>query len=177
VILELDRSSRLPGDACRRKILALSRHPVAPPSVVYEWKPGTSEFQVVEDVLTTRYKENWPAVERLLSGRKAAATHRELLADWPDDQPAPSERQLYEWLSKAVAENLVVRKGAGTKNKPYRFRLRGPQDEELDLSGFPTMEELDIPPRCRPGFEWPDDFSDDERGILGAPPRKKPGEA
>jgi hypothetical protein len=177
IILELSRHGRMAADSCRRRIAGFSRHRETPDSLVYEWTPGTPDFRAVADVLTTRFKENWPVIESILAGRTSAATNKELLADWPPGNPAPSAGTLYEWLSAAAKLNLVVRKGAGTKNKPYRFRLRGPADEELDLSEFPTMEELDIPPRYRPGFEWPDDFSDDERRILGAPPRKPPGGA
>ncbi len=128
ISLEIDRPSGLGGDVNRRKLTALSRHPVTPPPLVFEWTPGTADFHVVADIHDSRFRENWQKVESILAARQAAATHKELLQDWPPEQARPSERQLYEWLSKAVEEKLVERIGAGTKSAPYRFRLRGRED-------------------------------------------------
>lgn len=138
VILELTRYGSLATDSSRRKLIGLSRRAETPRSLVYEWVPGTPEFRTVEDVYAARFKENWEEVKAILAGRKSAATHKELLADWPADRPAPSAAQLYEWLSRAVAEKLVVRLGVGTKDDPYRFRL--PHDNRL--SDLPELAPL-----------------------------------
>jgi hypothetical protein len=140
VILEVDRPGTLPGDANRRKLVAVSRLPLKTPSLFFEWSPGTADFHVVPDLHAIRFQENWQKVESILAGRAKAATHKELLADWPADQPRPSERQLYEWLSRAVVENRVVRSGEGTRYQPYRFRLKG--QEQYNPIGDPEFEAM-----------------------------------
>jgi hypothetical protein len=101
---------------------------------------GTPEFRVVTDPLETRFRENWPALKALLSARGRAATHKELLLDWPADQPPPPASVLYEWLSRAAAEGLVERTGTGTKTEPFRFGL--PRDLHEMLTRFDPL-----PPR------------------------------
>jgi hypothetical protein len=123
VILELHRSGTLAADATRRRLTGLSRRPQTPESLTYEWVPGTPEFRAVADVRSARFRENWAAVRALLEARARAVTHKELLADWPADQPPPSATTLYEWLTRAAAEGLVERTGNGTKTEPFRFRL------------------------------------------------------
>ena len=123
VILELSRCGSQPDDDCRRKLVGRSRHRETPPSLVYEWTPGTPEFRVVPDADIARESGTWGAVLAALAGRTAAVTHKELLADWPEDRTAPSARQLYEWLGRAAREGLVDRQGTGARNDPYRFRL------------------------------------------------------
>jgi hypothetical protein len=123
VILELHRAGPLASDARRRRLVGLSRHAETPRSLVYEWEPGTPEFRAVPDVLAERFRENWAAVAAILAGRPAAASHKDLLADWPPDRPAPSDTQLYEWLNRAVRDGRAERVGSGTRNDPYRFRL------------------------------------------------------
>jgi hypothetical protein len=145
VILELHRYGSLAGDACRRRIVGLSRHPETPRSLVYEWAPGTPDFRAVPDVLAERFRENWAAVAALLAGRPTAATHKELLADWPPDRPAPSPRQLYEWLHRAAREDLVEKLGAGTRGDPYRFQLPGESVADI-LPKLPALPPL---PRLR----------------------------
>jgi hypothetical protein len=140
MIVELDRLSRLASDERRRKLEVFTRHPVAVPALVYEWTPGTADFQVITNLETTRFRDNWPILEAILRNRKAAATHRELLGDWPSAQELPSERQLYQWLSMAVEENKAERLGRGTRNRPYRFRLipgSGPIEELERVSETP----------------------------------------
>jgi hypothetical protein len=132
VILEMTRYGRMSSDTRRRRLIGFSRYAETPESIVYEWKPGTAEFHPLPDAVLQQYKENWPTIESILRARKAAATHRELLMDWPPEQTRPSERQLYEWLSRAFAEKLTERIAAGTKNSPYRFRLKEAEDAALD---------------------------------------------
>jgi hypothetical protein len=111
--------------------VGLSRRPQTPRTLVYEWAAGTPDFRVIDDPPAVRFRENWPALKAVLEARARAATHKELLVDWPADQPPPSARVLYEWLSRAAAEGRVVRSGGGTSNEPYRFRLPNELDEML----------------------------------------------
>ncbi len=124
VILELHHVGR-GREGNRRRLTARSRR-AAPDDVVYEWAPGSAEFRVVPDDPDARFRENWEAVRALLSDHRSAATHRELLADWPADEVAPPVAVLYDWLRRAAAAGLATRTGKGTKSDPYRFSLPRP---------------------------------------------------
>ena len=147
VILELHRYGRLSSNECRRYLAGFSRHPETPRRLVYQWTPGTPEFEPLDDPLATTYHENWKTVEVILKDRKAAASPRELLADWPADRPTPAVSNLYQWLQRATAEKKLKRSGQGTKADPYRYRLRNENDDFVD--SFPPIP--DHPPHRPPG--------------------------
>ena len=123
ISLELFRYGRLSTDFYRRRIAGLSRYRETPASLIYEWMPEDPVFRAEAAVQVTRFHENWPIIEAILLDRRSASTHKELLADWPANMPAPSGSQLYEWLSAAVNDGLVSRIGNGTKSRPYQFLL------------------------------------------------------
>jgi hypothetical protein len=138
IVVELHRHGPLSTDANRRRLVAWSRRPETPHSLVYEWQPGTPNFREVADPVLARFQENWATVRAVLEAREHAATHKELLADWPTDRPPPSASQLYEWLARATAEGLVQRTGSGTSKNPFRFRL--PRADDLpDLPPLPRF--------------------------------------
>ena len=139
VIAELGGCGRLASDANRRRLTVRSRHPSAPETVVYEWVVGTPEFRVVADGADARFRENWEEVRRLLADRPAAASIRDLLETWPEDQLAPSPQQLYDWLHRAVREGLAERSGRGTKGNPYRFALPRKRSVLADLPPLPPL--------------------------------------
>ena len=136
VILELGTLGHLPRDANRRRLVGLSRHDATPRSLVYEWTPGTADFAVVADTHGVRYRENWEDLRTVLAGLKGAATHHEVLAAWPAGKAAPNAKQLYDWLSMATAEGLLVRTGRGTRGQPYRYRPPG----EVDAFTLPPLD-------------------------------------
>jgi AAA domain len=136
VILELHSCGSMKSDERRRRLVGRSRHPDTPPAVVYEWVPGTPEFRCVADPLAVQFQDNWEAVKAILDGRRQPATVRELLDDWPTDQSQPTRKQLYHWLNRAFADNLVKRTGEGTNGNPYRYRLPRPND-------LPELEPID----------------------------------
>src|SRR5262249_4648961 len=72
--------------------------------------------------------------------RRKAATHRELLSDWPAGREPPAPCVLYDWLSRAFTAGWVRREGTGRRNDPYRFRLPTKADEYWDRGGLPPME-------------------------------------
>jgi hypothetical protein len=139
VVLELKRFGMLKTDVNRRRLIGLSRRAETPPALVYEWVVGTPEFRRVDDPSAARFRENWDALKAVLESRKKAATHRELLTDWPPDRVPPSSTQLYEWLARATADGLIERKGSGTSRDPYRFGLPREEVEEFRL---PPLEKL-----------------------------------
>jgi len=129
IILELHRCGTLASDDFRRRLVGLSRRPQTPRTLVYEWVVGTPEFRVVSDPPAIRFKENWTILRVILESRSRAATHKELLTDWPTDRVPPSASLLYEWLGRAAKDGLVERIGNGTRKEPFRFRLTRPGDD------------------------------------------------
>ena len=143
IILELHRVGPLQSDERRRRLIGLSRHKRTPPRLIYEWNPETGAFTGLGDLLGQRFRENWQQLQLILSDRRAAATHHELLADWPADREKPSPSALYEWLNRAYAEKLVRREGEGLRSDPYRYRLSDKADEYRDRGELPPLRDLE----------------------------------
>jgi len=144
IIVELTCYGPLHSDECRRKLYSLSRFPETPRRLVYEWDPKTARFRFLGDPLGVRFHENWEHLYAILKKRTLAATHQELLMDWPADLPRPSPAALYEWLNRAYEEKLLRRMGSGRRSDPYRFRLTNEDDEYLDRGEIPPLREMDI---------------------------------
>lgn len=142
IVLELHRHGRLKSDACRRQITALSRRPATPERLAYEWNPTSGRFTPLGDPRSRQYEENWQQVLTILRGRRTAATHQELLADWPDESGRPAASALYEWLNRAYAEKRVRREGNGTRVKPWRYRLANADDAYWDRGELPPITDF-----------------------------------
>jgi AAA domain len=142
IVLELNRYGKLKSDARRRQIVALSRKPETPERLAFEWDPQTCQFTELGDPRARQFEENWQQVLLILQKRKKAATHHELLMDWPDEQGKPSASALYDWLNRAHADNRVRRQGAGTRDDPWRYRLTNEDDAYYDRGKLPPMRGL-----------------------------------
>jgi hypothetical protein len=142
IILELHRFGKLHSDERRRRLIGLSRHAETPRHLVYQWDPATGAFTNVGDPLAERFRDNWGQLRAILARRKSAATHHELLMDWPADRERPAASVLYEWLNRAADEKLVRREGRGRKNDPYRFRLPNEDDKYRDRGELPPLRSL-----------------------------------
>ncbi|MCE9534552.1 MAG: helicase RepA family protein [Planctomycetes bacterium] len=142
IVLELNPFSKLPSDACRRRIVALSRKSETPKELCFEWNPNTGLFTNLLSPFTQQFEENWDQILKILKGRKAAATHHDLLMDWPPDQERPSPATLYRWLLQAWLEKRIRRQGFGTRDKPWRFRLKNENDEYYDSGELPPLSDI-----------------------------------
>lgn len=142
IILELHRVGQLHSDERRRRLFGASRHTATPKHLVYQWDPATGEFVRISDPFTDRFRDNWEQVRTILAERKTAATHHELLADWPPDRAKPVASVLYEWLNRATEGKLVRRFGTGRRSDPYRYRLPNEDDEYRDRGELPPLREL-----------------------------------
>ena len=134
IAVELCRYGRSRTDWCRRQIVSLSRHPRTPDRRVYEWNAATGRFTDLGHPSTIQFERKWRHVLGILKLRQSAATHRELLMDWPVHQEKPAASVLYECLNRAVAEKRLRREGRGTSNDPWRYRLGNDDDEHYDRS-------------------------------------------
>lgn len=143
IIIELSKFGTLSTDERRRKLYAVSRFPETPKQTVYEWTK-TGRFVFLGDPLAARFKENWDVLHAILAKRTVAATHHELLADWPADQERPSPATLYEWLNRAFEQKLLRRQGNGRREDPYRYRLKNENDEYYDRGELPPLRDLNF---------------------------------
>jgi hypothetical protein len=142
IILELHRFGRLQSDERRRRLIGLSRHAQTPRHLAYQWEPATGAFTTLTDLFEQRYRDNWEQVRSILAKRDSAATHHELLSDWPSDQQTPAPSVLYEWLNRAFEEKLIRREGQGRRTDPYRYRLEDEDDAYLDRGELPPLRPL-----------------------------------
>jgi hypothetical protein len=141
IIVEQGYYGSLRSDECRRKLFALSRFPETPRRVVYEWDPKTGRFRFLADALGVRFHENWEHVHAILKKRNTAATHDELLMDWPANLERPSAATLYDWLNRAFEGKLLRRSGSGRKSDPYRYRLENEDDRYYDRGELPPLRD------------------------------------
>ncbi len=142
VALELNRYGRGDADARRRQIVALSRSLRTPERLIYEWDPASTAFTLVPDPLLRRFEDNWPRILSILQGRKKAATHHDLLMDWPEEENRPSATALYHWLNQAWTLKRLRRLGNGTRSDPYRYRLDNEDDWYYDRGELPPLENI-----------------------------------
>lgn len=142
IILELHRFGAMTCDENRRKIIGLSRFVETGSRLNYAWDKQTGAFTVVTDLEEQRFRDNWGKVKAILESREQAATHTELLADWPSNQPAPAASVLYEWLNRAYEKKLVRRCGGGRRANPYRYRLPNDDDKYYDRGELPPLKPL-----------------------------------
>jgi hypothetical protein len=143
IILELHRVGNLESDARRRRLIGLSRHERTPRDLTYDWDPRTGAFTNLGDLFGQRFRDNWTIVEAMLKERRSAATHTELLMDWPAGHEPPPRSALYDWLKRAHAEKLVRREGHGRRLDPFRYRLPNADDAYWDRGELPPLRELE----------------------------------
>jgi AAA domain len=141
IIFELHRFGSMASDENRRKIIGLSRFVDTPTRLNIAWDRATGKFTVVKDLEEARFRDNWDKVKAILQKRTVAATHHELLADWPSSLPAPAVSVLYEWLNRAYDKKWVRRCGEGRRKDPYRYRLPNEDDAYYDRGELPPIRE------------------------------------
>jgi hypothetical protein len=140
VALELTKFSPMRTDHRRRRLVGLSRRAETPPTLSYQWNPETGRFEVIDDPVEDRYRQNWETVLTLLKFRKHAATATDLIPDWPADGEAPTPKLLNEWLLRAYVQKKIRRDGRGVKADPFRYRLENEDDEYRDRGELPPMK-------------------------------------
>lgn len=144
IIVEQGYYGTLRSDECRRKLFAVSRFPETPRRLVYEWNSKTTRFRFLADAHGVRFHENWEHVLAILKKRKSAATHEELLVDWPADLERPSARTLYQWLNQAFEAKLLRRSGSGRRSDPYQYRLENEDDKYYDQGELPPIRDMNL---------------------------------
>jgi len=139
IAVELNRFSKLRSDSYRRRLVPMSRKLQTPGRLAYEWDPLGACFSVVDQPHDRQYDENWGTLKRILKNRDKAATHWDLLHDWPEDETQPSPAALYRWLRRAFSDGQVRREGGGTSKDPWCYRLPNSKDAYYDRGELPPL--------------------------------------
>ncbi len=124
IIVELER---VPDQPHQRALLALSRFPSTPGTLVIELDPETDEWRPVSEDADRASASTIAARNRADADRQAildALASGEPLtrAELEDAVGAPS-RQWHPILDALLKADAVTRSGAGRKGNPYRFQI------------------------------------------------------
>jgi len=124
----------------RRRLQAFSRHADTPRHIVLELNAAGTDYLGRGDYDERSFGDSWQSLERIFAHARRKLTRRDLLDEWPDDSPKPTEMTLGRWLAHALEQAQIKRDGAGTKTKPYRYWIK----EREKYFGFGALAELDL---------------------------------
>jgi hypothetical protein len=116
------------ANACgdrRRRLLAWSRYRETPVELIIELSSGGDDYVSLGDGASIEFARVLGLIEALLSKPRRQLTRRQMLLEWPEDEKAPSEKQLWKWLDEAVQRGQLSREGSGWKGDPFRYWLPG----------------------------------------------------
>jgi hypothetical protein len=135
IAIEMDWFGR-PDDADRRrKLTAFSRHEETPRHKVIELNLEGTDYSDCGCIPFDDFEEGCKVLAEVLDEAPGKLTRREILADWPQDYPKPSDATLWRWLERAVRSGRIRQSGLGRKNQPFVYWLdsmeeRGKDDSE-----------------------------------------------
>jgi hypothetical protein len=135
-------ADRVRSPAVVRLLGTVRRYPATPAEVVVALAADGTDYALVADADAgaESFAAGWPVLRQVLEDAGHRPTRKQVLANWPDDHPAPGKSHLAEWLERAVGSGLAARGGSGRKRDPYRYWLPGREDELRDDELF--LEEL-----------------------------------
>lgn len=138
VLLEMNWYGRGMEEDRRRRVTAYSRFAETPRELVLELAADGTDYRSLGDFGSEEFERNWTVLELVLTDARRKLTRRELLAQWPRDEAAPSEATLRRWLERGEALGRVRREGAGSRREPLRYWLAG-REQELDQTPMDAM--------------------------------------
>lgn len=151
IIVELER---VPDQPHQRALLALSRFPSTPGTLVIELDPETDEWRPVSEDADRSSASTIAARNRADADRQAildALANGELLtrAELEDAVGAPS-RQWHPTLDALLKAGTVTRSGAGRKGNPYRFQIVRTDTAQGDAQNCAESADAGIPFSAHP---------------------------
>jgi hypothetical protein len=125
ILVEMHWYTRGAEDDRRRRLLAWSRLEETPRQRVIELNAAGTGYTAHGDFAEDEFAPAWAALRGVLAHAPNKLTRVEILRAWPEDEAAPSQATLRRWLSRAVAQGLVLREGRGQHGDPFRYWLAG----------------------------------------------------
>jgi hypothetical protein len=154
IVLEMHWYGRGGEDDRRRRLYGWSRYEETPRQLVIELTADGTDYLCHGAATDEEYARGWPAVCAVLAAALTKRTAKEILADWPEAAPRPSETTLWRWLDRAVAQGLVRRDGEGRRSDPHRYWLAGQEKRWLEKNPgylFELIHEADAKRLGLPG--------------------------
>lgn len=115
-------------DSRVRRLYCKSRFAESPRHMLLEWNADGTDYNVLPDAGDEEFHRQWDVLRMVLEDVPQKVTRHDILDEWPDDFPKPNSTTLWRWLSKTVADGLILMEGTGRKQDPYRYWL--PTSEE-----------------------------------------------
>jgi AAA domain len=117
-----------PGDRLsrRRHFHGVGRYPGTLRHVAAELNPeGTDYLLLTDGPPGAALAPGIEAVRQVLSRSPVPLTRQEIVARWPESEPAPRADSLWRTLQRGCELGLLVRTGAGTRAEAFRYGLAG----------------------------------------------------
>ena len=106
----------------RRRLSAFSRFNETPSERVVELSADGTDYRCLGTLEDARFADAWAQLVAVLERADLKLARTEILANWPA-VPAPDDKTLRRWLSRAAADGLIRSDGQGRKGSPYRYWL------------------------------------------------------
>jgi AAA domain len=122
-----------PGDRLtrRRHFSGVGRYPGTLQHVTAELNPeGTDYLLLADDPPEAALPPALETLRQLLRQSPAPLTRQEILARWPEGEPAPRADSLWRSLARGCELGLFIRSGAGNKAEAFRYGLAPPRPRE-----------------------------------------------
>src|SRR4051812_12960640 len=105
----------------RRRLLAWSRYDETPRQLVIELNAAGTDYACLGDFEEEASRPLRPPLWQILAGARTRLTRKQVLEQWPPDQPKADPVSVWRLLEGAVASGDLKREGTGLKNDPYHY--------------------------------------------------------
>jgi hypothetical protein len=120
ILIDMRAANHRRASDRRRKLSSLSRFAQTPRQLMIEWSADGADYVGLGTFLDNEFARHWKKILAVF----ATAPHKLIRADicrrWQHGDP-PVPITLKRWLRKGVSQGLLLRDGAGTRAKPYRY--------------------------------------------------------
>src|SRR5207253_1110387 len=98
----------------RRRLVAFSRDPATPRSLLIELNAAGTAYSAIEESLDDEeFSQNWLVLRMVLEDAANELTRQEIHAQWPSTFPLPPTKTLWRWLRHARHRGLIHHTGTG----------------------------------------------------------------
>jgi hypothetical protein len=123
VAIEMSCYRRLRSLDRRRHLRAYSRNDDTPRHLVIELNAAGTDYTVQNLEAVHKPFQRWEEVEAILANAIVKMTHKEIVAQCPEDRDPPERSTLYRWLRAATQEGCLCCSGSGAQRDPYHYWL------------------------------------------------------
>src|SRR5437763_4222758 len=141
VLIEMHWYEQAADNDRRRRLLAWSRYDETPRQLVIELNAAGTDYACLGDFEEEASRLLRPPLWQILASARTKLTRKQVLEQWPPDQPKVDPTSVWRLLERAVESGELKREGTGLKNDLFRYWL--PSLEELwQTDPFAHLEQL-----------------------------------